>query len=412
MKPIIFYIDDEPHNLTVFEASLPSDWEIKTFSNPFQALEALETCAPWIIVTDQRMPGISGVKYLELARKIHPHAVRIIATGYSEEDLVVESVRKAQVFDYIKKPWEPEDLETSLRRAIDYYQVQSELRSREKQLETQNAQLKEIAEKLKAANSREKALREELECWVPPFLIYQLKENDLKLPLQKDIVGLTFDIINSSQLHDLEINGTSLRTQVIRLFSEAVIKHGGWRESHSGDSAYGHFGLWDAVVNPFESALAATREFRVAIHNLCEVYGVNFDCGIALHVAKETTLHVHTVQISTPQGIITQKSFDTSSQEVDLLHRIEKVVHSLPGTNLIMSGPFVRALKKPPANVTALGLLELRGQKTATELFLIPSEKVTPQDIAELKKNLGIAEPVSETSAEDGVELLSPLKAA
>src|SRR4051794_17150816 len=103
-KPIVFYVDDEPNNLTVFEAIFPSEWEIRTFENPFEALKALETCVPWVIVSDQRMKQTNGVEFLHLAQRLQPDSIRILTTGYSDEQLVVESVKKAQIYDYIRKP--------------------------------------------------------------------------------------------------------------------------------------------------------------------------------------------------------------------------------------------------------------------------------------------------------------------
>ena len=73
MKPMILYVDDEPMNLTVFEAALPSDWDVKTFRSPLKAFEALESLAPWVIVSDQRMPDLTGVRFLELSKKFHPN---------------------------------------------------------------------------------------------------------------------------------------------------------------------------------------------------------------------------------------------------------------------------------------------------------------------------------------------------
>ena len=69
MKPVIFYIDDEPHNLTVFENSLPEEWEIVTFQNPLVALEALEKQAPWVIVTDQTVE----IRYVIPTQPDGPH---------------------------------------------------------------------------------------------------------------------------------------------------------------------------------------------------------------------------------------------------------------------------------------------------------------------------------------------------
>ena len=165
MKPVIFFVDDEPHNLTVFEAALPDKWEVLTFENPLEALDALETHTPWVIVTDQRMPNITGVKFLELARKIHPTAVRIIVTGYSDENQIVESVRKAQVFDYILKPWDPDDLEASIQRAINHFEIISEkelllkkLQDRESELEKKNIELFEVNRDWKPPEKRSSRL--------------------------------------------------------------------------------------------------------------------------------------------------------------------------------------------------------------------------------------------------------------
>jgi DNA-binding NtrC family response regulator len=123
MQPVIVYVDDEANNLTVFEAICEPGWSVHCFDNPLTALARLKELDPWVIITDQRMPGMKGVEFLTLAAQLVPLAVRIIVTGYSDEDLVISSVTKAQVFDYIKKPWEPEELEQSLERAISYYRV-------------------------------------------------------------------------------------------------------------------------------------------------------------------------------------------------------------------------------------------------------------------------------------------------
>ncbi len=395
MNPIIVYVDDEPHNLTVFEASLPSDWEIKTFSNPLQALEALEKLAPWVLISDQRMPGITGVKYLELAKKIHPNAVRIIVTGYSDEDLVVDSVRKAQIFDYIRKPWEPDELEASLRRAVEYYRANEEARAlhqrlveREALLEKQNKELVQLTTEIKESSARETALRKELECWVPPFLMNALKNQTMQFPTKKDLVGIAFDIVGSASLHGVHVKGRPIRSFIINTFSEAVLRNGGWRESLSGDSAYAHFGLGDDVTNPAEAALSAAREFRESLRSLKEVHGNEVHCGIALHVAREAVVDIHHVQLTLPQGVIVQKSFDTTSLDVDLLHRMEKLVHELPGSNIILSGDFVNALKKSPGGAISLGTHLFKGQSRPVELHLIPAFGVDGTLIDQLKSRL------------------------
>jgi len=136
MKPIIAYIDDEPVNLTVFEiATEETDWEILTFDNPQTAIDTLKNKKPWVVITDQRMPQIAGVELLEKIQEHCPEAVRIITTAYSDENLLLDSVRRAHIFDYIKKPWDEDLLIASLERAINVYQLNKELQQHRENLE-------------------------------------------------------------------------------------------------------------------------------------------------------------------------------------------------------------------------------------------------------------------------------------
>lgn len=393
MKPVIFYVDDEPHNLAVFEAALPEEWDIHIFDKPMEALEALSKFSPWIIVSDQRMPSCSGVQFLELSRKIHPDAVRIIVTGYSDEDSMVESVRKAQIFDYIRKPWDSTELEASLKRAIEFYQVHQEkikliqqLKERESELQKKNEELLKVSLDLEKAHKLEMEMRTELEAWVPPYILWAIKDPTIKFPMKKNIVGITFDLINSADIHNVSINGRPLRSTVIQLFSETIIRYGGHRESHSGDSAYGHFGLLQSNTNPFDAALSVAREFRVTLRGLAQTHNIQVECGLALHLAANSMVDVHTVQINTPQGIVTQKSFDTTSPDIDLLHRIEKLAHSLPGTNILLSKEFLESLSTVPTKILSLGPFLFKGQEKQVELYIIASDLVKEEDIVRLRQ--------------------------
>lgn len=390
MKPIIFFVDDEPHNLTVFEAALPEEWDIYTFDNPMAALKEMEEVKPQVIVSDQRMPNVTGVQFLEIAKKVCVNAIRIIATGYSDEDLVVESVRKAQIFDYIKKPWDPNELEASIQRAIDFYAAEEEgrkliqqLKDREAKLQKQADDLKKVTEELEASNKREHGLRQELECWVPPYVLRAVKDETIQFPCRKDIVGITYDIINSSKIHGIEVEGRPLRKVILEAFSELIMKHGGWRESHAGDSAYGHFGLLEDGGSPYESALAVAREFRAALKSIADMNSIEVECGVAVHVAENSIVDIHTIEIKTPRGISVQKSFDTSSKDIDLLHRMEALSHKLPGSNIIFSQPVMDNMSSISPNIIELGDFLLRGQNEPVHLFLLPSYHATDKNIKE-----------------------------
>lgn len=385
MKPVIMYVDDEAHNLTVLEAALPEDWEIHTFDSPLAALDKLPSLKPWVVLSDQRMPGMVGVNFLEIVKKVSPTSIRAIVTGFSDEDLVVDSVRKAQIFDYIRKPWDVDELEHRVQKMIDAFQMSEELRLKTDLLEKKNSELLVLTKNLEEAKEYEFKLRKELEAWAPPFILDAIFNNDLKFPIYKDLAVITFDLVGSSKLHGKKINNRSVRSIIINAFSEILLKHNGWRESHSGDSAFGHFGLLKVIDRPTDSAFAAATEFRVFLRNFTTTHGIEVECGIGLHVAKNCLIDIHTIKVTSDEKVILQKSFDTTSNDVDLVHRMEKFTHSLPGSNIIMSDAFFNSLQTKPFGLVDIGKHNFKGQENSIQLYLKHSDQVQKEDIDKLK---------------------------
>jgi len=98
-------------------------------------------------------------------------------------------------------------------------------------------------------------------------------------------------------------------------------------------------------------------------------------CGIGLHAAQNVLINVHSITIQTNTETVQQKYFDTTSADVDLVHRIESFVHRLPGTNIALSERFVESLDFEIANLIQLGRFQLKGQETPTTIYVIPNEK-------------------------------------
>ncbi|MFN3454324.1 MAG: response regulator [Pseudobdellovibrio sp.] len=381
MKPLIVYVDDEPMNLTVFEAAMPEIWEIRTFDSPLLALDEITKLNPCIVVSDQKMPGMAGVNFLEIIKRTHPHAKRVIVTGYSEEDLVVDSIRKAGVHDYIRKPWDVDDLVHRLSSILETYNLEKELIEKSALLEKQNADLKKVTEELRVAKAIEEDARKELEAWAPPFILSALQKNDLKFPIKRDLALICFDIIDSSKTHDIYVEGIPVRSVILKAFSESVLKQGGWRESHAGDSAYAHFGLLNNVNNPAECALATATEFRSYLRALNLKHNIAIECGIGLHLAKDVQINLHEIEIHTQRGILKQKSFDSTSSDVDLVHRIESLTHQLKGSNVAMSESFFNSVSTKANNVRYIGGHLLKGQKSEVNIYVKPSDLVSDEDL-------------------------------
>ena len=126
MKRDILYVDDEPSNLIVFEAAFEEQFNVITCRSAEEALSYLAQHPVPVVVADQRMPEMTGVDLLSRARGECPEAVRIIFTGYADIKAVVDAVNRGEIYRYLTKPWDPDELAAVLRRACEHYEVLAE----------------------------------------------------------------------------------------------------------------------------------------------------------------------------------------------------------------------------------------------------------------------------------------------
>lgn len=392
VKPVIMFVDDEPHNLAVFEAALPEGWEVKVFDSPLTAIEEVDRLKPAIIVSDQRMPGMKGVKFLELAGKLNPASVRILVTGYTDEDLIIESVRAAKIFDYIRKPWDVDELVKRLEAALDHHnaiqereKAERELRQRERELRNANAELTQVSLELERTLKSTEEMAKELACWVPPVVTW-LAKSKAAFPLHKDLAVMAIDIVGSGAIHGKHIGNKKLHAQILEEFAMLVLKHGGYVENTEGDAAYANFGLSERTERPCDAAYAVANEFRAALRGMSLHHQETVECGIALHFAPNCEANISEYTVGTPQGVVVQKKFYTSSPDIDLVHRMEKFIHQIPGTNIVMSKEFVSRLSTPPMLTQyELGSHTFKGQSKPVELILIKSDQVQEDQLQVLK---------------------------
>lgn len=131
----ILIVDDEPGILESLVLSLEDDYEVVTAENGEAGLARLAQCTPALIISDQRMPGMMGVEFLEKARDLSPDSVRMMLTGFSDFDAIVQAINKGNVYRYISKPWEPADLQMDVGRAVEAYELKTSLDRRMRELE-------------------------------------------------------------------------------------------------------------------------------------------------------------------------------------------------------------------------------------------------------------------------------------
>jgi two-component system probable response regulator PhcQ len=127
-KCTVLYVDDEEMALKYFARAFEKRFPILTALNGADGYRLLEENRDRIglVITDQRMPGEKGVQFLERARQLHPRAIRILTTAYSDLNVAVEAVNSGAIYKYVTKPWDIPQLEITLQRAVEFFLVQRE----------------------------------------------------------------------------------------------------------------------------------------------------------------------------------------------------------------------------------------------------------------------------------------------
>ena len=127
-KYAILFVDDEEKALKYFQKAFQDDFRILTALNVQEAEHIIghEDGQIGIVITDQRMPGQTGVDLLGRVRRLKPNIVRMLTTAYTDLDSAIESVNSGAIFKYIVKPWDLRDLRGCLMRGMEFFIVQEE----------------------------------------------------------------------------------------------------------------------------------------------------------------------------------------------------------------------------------------------------------------------------------------------
>ncbi|MCB0804678.1 MAG: histidine kinase [Bacteroidales bacterium] len=123
---IILYVDDEVNNLISFRATFRREYKILTAQDGFEGLRILGEQEVHLVISDQRMPGMTGVEFLEKVNREYPGTIRMIITGFSDIDAVIGSINKGGVYRYIAKPWDEREMRMTIENARQLFGLQEE----------------------------------------------------------------------------------------------------------------------------------------------------------------------------------------------------------------------------------------------------------------------------------------------
>lgn len=136
MLPTIVCIDDEAHNNEALERLLRKKYKVYTAIDPQEGLDLIRQHQPSLIISDQRMPQMTGVELLKKSLPISPESMRILLTGYTDLESVIAAINEGQIYRYLTKPWDPNDLLLTIEKAIEAYNFKLEIKKQNEELKS------------------------------------------------------------------------------------------------------------------------------------------------------------------------------------------------------------------------------------------------------------------------------------
>ena len=127
--PRLLVVDDEDAILETMSFTFMDDYEVITTNDARRGLEILNEQAPVaVVLTDQRMPHMTGVEFLREVYERHPDTVRIMLTGFADSDATIQAINDGHIYAYLDKPWEPAELKQTVKNAANHFALTVENR--------------------------------------------------------------------------------------------------------------------------------------------------------------------------------------------------------------------------------------------------------------------------------------------
>ena len=137
----ILYVDDEANNLTSMKATFRTEYNIFTASSAAEGIKILSEKTISIVISDQKMPEISGAEFLASIKDEYPDTIRILLTGYTDMEALIEAINKGQIYYYLNKPWDEQQLRMLIDKSYEVYSLRIHNKELTKKLLEANEQL-------------------------------------------------------------------------------------------------------------------------------------------------------------------------------------------------------------------------------------------------------------------------------
>lgn len=326
-KHHVLYVDDEEHNLTSFKAAFRPFYHIHTALSARDGLKILRENPIEVIVTDQRMPEMTGVQFLEAVIPEYPDAIRMVLTGFSDVEAIIKAINSGRVYRYITKPWDENELKMTIDGALELYGLQ--LRNRDL--------LRELQDKV----LEQERIMKLFERYVPEHVVRETLaalDGDSIFDGESRIVSVLFvDIRNFTPLcSKLEPKGVvGLLNEFFAMLTTSVKRHRGTVIKFIGDGMLAVFGAPLSYIENQENAVLCALEIRERMKAFNEKYsegiGEPLRIGIGINTGEVVVGNI---------GSEDRVEYTAIGDTVNIGARIESLTKQKPDSVLISESTF------------------------------------------------------------------------
>ena len=343
----ILYVDDEAHNLTSFAATFRIEYQIYTATNGYDAIEIMRNNDIKLVITDQRMPEMTGIQLLEKLSPEFPDSIRMILTGFSDIEVIIEAINNGRVFRYITKPWD----ENELRMTIDNAKQLFEVQDRNRTLMT------EIQQKVEEQDQTLKLFIK----YVPEQIVKKTLDKSQESIFEgelRNVVVLFCDIRGFTPLSEVlspkEVE--SFLNEYYQIMTEVVKQYKGLVIQFVGDEIFAAFGALEQTPDSEANAVVCALKMMDTLPKLNKKYMEKFkteiEIGIGLNSGEVVAGNL---------GSEDRIRFSVTGDTVNTGKRIETITKDHPNTILISDAIYQKV--KKIVNVKAWEPLYVKGKK-------------------------------------------------
>ncbi len=358
-KYTILYVDDEPQNLVSFKAVFRRDYKVKTATSGEEGLAILKDELVDLIITDQRMPHMTGIQFLEKIIPQFPDTVRMILTGFSDVEAIIGAINTGRVYRYITKPWDENELRMTIENACQL----SELKSKNKQL---------ICDLRQKMEEQEKTLQLFMKFVPEPVVEKALNASADSIfdGEQRNVTVLFCDIRGftplSEELSPKEV--VSFLNDYYSLMTEVIRKCNGTVAQFVGDEVFAAFGAPVATNQNEQNAVFSALEMMHQLEKLNQKYLKKFNreikMGIGINAGEVVAGNL---------GSEERMDYSLTGDTVNTGKRIETITKEMPNSVLVSDSVYQKT--KELFDFKEFEPLFVKGKKDKIQVYEVLGRK-------------------------------------